>query len=195
MDIEEFWHLIERSAQHRPNEARLQWLQQELTRRPVEDIIDFESWILEARRKANTNLLGGASNILYLTGSSDSFEYFQMWLVGLGRETFEKVTADPDTLSDVPEVQRFLTMKRDRLPRTDDDWPQLEDLAYVAPIAWEEVTGTDTQALYDVLEARGETFAGVFHSTDEEWDPQDKEEAARRVPRSYRFIREFYGRT
>ncbi|WP_219511685.1 DUF4240 domain-containing protein [Nonomuraea ceibae] len=40
MDIDEFWHLIERSAQHRPNEARLQWLQQELMRRPVEDIGD-----------------------------------------------------------------------------------------------------------------------------------------------------------
>ncbi|WP_345573390.1 DUF4240 domain-containing protein [Nonomuraea rosea] len=194
MDIDEFWHLIEHSARHRPNEARLRWLEQQLVRRSAEEIIDFQSWILEARRKVDTHLMWGAAIVLYLVGGSDSFWYFQMWLVGLGRETFERVAADPDTLADVPEVQRFLTMQRDRITRTDDDWPELEFLSYVAPKAWEKVTGTESAALFDALEARGHVLYGMPHPTDEDWDPGDDEQAARRVPRSYRFIREFYGR-
>ncbi|MEU6779511.1 DUF4240 domain-containing protein [Nonomuraea angiospora] len=195
MDIDEFWHLIEHSARHRPNEARLRWLEQRLASRSAEEIIDFESWILEARRKVDTNLMWGTATLLHLIGGNDSFRYFQMWLVGLGRETFEKVAGDPDTLADVPEVQRFLTMQRDRIPRTNDDWPELESLSYVALTAWEKVTGTGSDALFDALEARGHAFHETPHPTDERWDPEDDEEAARRVPRSHRFIRAFYGRT
>ncbi|MGN9839245.1 DUF4240 domain-containing protein [Nonomuraea sp. H19] len=195
MDIDGFWNLIEQSARETEGkEARLRWLQEQLARRSAEEIIDFQSWILEARRKVDTNLMWGAAIVLYLVGTSDSFWYFQMWLAGLGRETFERVASDPDTLADVPEVQRFLTMQRDRIPRTDDDWPEFESLSYVAPKAWEKVTGTERDALFDALEARGHLLYGMPHLTDEDWDPEDDEEAARRVPRSHRFIREFYGR-
>ncbi|MET7326731.1 DUF4240 domain-containing protein [Nonomuraea sp. NPDC005650] len=196
MDMDEFWNLIERSARETDGrEERLRWLEEQLARRSAEEIIDFQAWILEARRKVDTYLMWGAAIVLSLAGGDDSFWYFQMWLVGLGRETFEKVADDPDTLADVPEVQRFLAMQRDRTPRTDDDWPEFECLSYVAPKAWEKMTGTDSDALFDALEARGYVLRALPNPTDEDWDPEDDEEAARRVPQSYRYIRELYGRT
>ncbi|TMR16772.1 DUF4240 domain-containing protein [Nonomuraea turkmeniaca] len=195
MDIDEFWHLIEQSARETDGkEARLRWLEEQLAGRSAEEIIDFQAWILEARRKVDTYLMWGAAIVLSLVGGDDSFWYFQMWLVGLGRETFEKVADDPDTLADVPEAQRFLAMQRDRIPRTEDDWSEFECLSYVAPKAWRKMTGTDSDALFDALEARGYVLRALPNPTDEDWDPEDDEEAVRRVPRSHRYIRELYGR-
>jgi len=47
------------------------------------------------------------------------FWYFLPWLVGLGREYFDRVVADPDALADVPEVRRLAMLTMDRW--TDDD--------------------------------------------------------------------------
>lgn len=145
MDVDEFWHLIEESAGvPGGKEARLRWLEECLMRRPEDDIVDFKSWLCEADSRANTNLLAGASNALYLTGGDDSVCYFRMWLIGLGRETFERVVRYPDTLADVPEVRRYNAMQRLGLPRTDEDLPELEELAYVPAKAWERATGKDS---------------------------------------------------
>ncbi|MFI9554566.1 DUF4240 domain-containing protein [Nonomuraea endophytica] len=89
----------------------------------------------------------GAARVLDLVGGLDSVWYFQMWLVGLGRQTFEGVTSDPDTLAEVSAVQRFLYLQSNRIPRTDEDW-----------------------------------------------DLDDPEESARRLPRCTSYIRQLYGR-
>ena len=39
--------------------------------------------------------------------SDDGFEDFRRWLIGLGREAFERVVQEPDRLAELPEVQRL----------------------------------------------------------------------------------------
>jgi Protein of unknown function (DUF4240) len=84
--------------------------------------------------------------------SDDSFWYFQPWLVGLGRDTFETVAADPDALADVAQI-RYLT-GRARSAWSDDEWPEWELLNYVALNAHQLATGQDDE-FDDALEASG----------------------------------------
>ncbi|MFI6181185.1 DUF4240 domain-containing protein [Nonomuraea sp. NPDC051191] len=195
MDVDEFWHLIEESAREAVGrEARLEWLHERLVRRSAEDIIDFASWMEVARRKVDTYLMWGAARTLHLVGGLDSIWYFYSWIISLGRETFEQVTSDPDTLMDVPEVRRYNTMQRDRVRRSDEDRPEFEELGYVAVRAWEQATGGDWDALADALEARGHVLDSLPNPADEEWDLDDKQESARRLPRINRNMSELYGR-
>jgi hypothetical protein len=43
---------------------------------------------------------------------SDSFHYFQIWLVGLGRDAYDAAIADPDSLATVPDVRRLASLPR-----------------------------------------------------------------------------------
>ncbi|MFI6386082.1 DUF4240 domain-containing protein [Nonomuraea sp. NPDC050540] len=195
MNVDAFWELIEQSARvTSTKDGRLGWLHGKLARQPVEETLDFASWMQEARLKADTYMVWGAARALDLVGGLDSVWYFHMWLVGLGRETFERVTSDPDTLAEVPEVQSFLHLQRHRLPRTDEDLPEFEELDYVAVKVWPQVTGLDGDALADALQARGYVLEALPNPTDEEWDFDDDEEAARRLPRCTSYFRELYGR-
>lgn len=196
MDIDEFWRLIEQSAREADGkESRLRWLDEQLARRSAEEIVDFDAWIFMARRKVDTWLMWGAVRALYLDGSDDGFWYFQMWLVGQGRETFERVAHEPDALVDVPAVQRLVVMARNRQKWTNDDWPGFESLDYVAAKAWEQVTGTDYEELAQALRLRGFELFASPNPMDEAWELDDAEESARRLPRINRYMRELYGRS
>ncbi|TMR24760.1 DUF4240 domain-containing protein [Nonomuraea turkmeniaca] len=194
MGVDEFWLLIEQSARETTGkEARLEWLHERLVQRSAEEIVDFDAWILTARRKVDTWLMWGAVRALYLDGSDDGFWYFQMWLVGQGRETFERVAREPDALVDVPAVQRLVVMARNRQTWTNDDWPTFESLAYVAVKAWDQATGKGHEELADALESRGFELFALPNPTDEAWELDNAEESARRLPRINRYMRELYG--
>jgi hypothetical protein len=46
MDADAFWELIERSRQETSDQdARLEWLLEQLTRRPAAEIVDFQDWV------------------------------------------------------------------------------------------------------------------------------------------------------
>jgi hypothetical protein len=194
MDADEFWRLIEQSGREASGkETRAAWLQDALEQRSAEDIIDFKSCLLSARRRVDTWLMWGAMRALFGFGSDDGFWYFHMWLVGLGREVFEQVARDPDALADVPEVQRLVAMEHRGPSWTNDDWPQFEILDYVADKAWERVTTHGRESFYDYLEARGHELFALPHPSDEDWELDDEEESARRLPRINRYMRELYG--
>ncbi|WP_214327664.1 DUF4240 domain-containing protein [Nonomuraea sediminis] len=194
MDIDEFWNLIEQSGRETDGKkARLAWLRERLERRSAEEIVDFASWLLVARRRVDTWLMWGAMRALFGGGSGDGFWYFQMWLVGLGREVFERVAEDPDALADVPEVHRLLAIMRQHHTWTNDDWPEFECLDYVADEAWERVTGTAEEGLAEVLMARGYELCALPDPGDEEWELDDDEESSRRLPRIAQCMRELYG--
>ncbi|TDE56410.1 DUF4240 domain-containing protein [Nonomuraea mesophila] len=194
MDTDEFWRLIEQSGHAAGGKrARAAWLQEALKTRSAEDILDFESYLLSARRRVDTWLMWGAMRALFGFGSGDDFWYFQMWLVGLGREVFEQVAHDPDALVDVREVQRLVAMEHHGPPWKNDDWPTFEILDYVAGEAWEHVTGDDRDGFYDALRARGHEISALPCPSDEDWELDDEEESARRLPRINRYMRELYG--
>lgn len=106
------------------------------------------------------------------SGSSDGFDYFVSWLIGLGREAFETVADCPDVALEVPQIQHVLELQRsfaeDRATRgrrrtgrqvmwTREEWPEFELLSYVSYEPYRKATGLDVDSLYDTLEARGIT--------------------------------------
>ncbi|MGW2153218.1 DUF4240 domain-containing protein [Nonomuraea sp. NPDC001699] len=149
--------------------------------------------VLTERRKVDTWLMWGAMRTLFGGGSDDGFRYFQMWLVGLGRETFERVAQEPDALVDVPATQRLVLMRRNQERWTDDDWPEFEELDYVACRAWDQVTGQERDELAEALRSRGHELFAFPNPTDEEWELDNRKERARRLPRTHRYLHELYG--
>lgn len=177
MTIDDFWALIERSAEH-AGDDRAEWLTQQLAELPVDDIIDFETHLAAQRRRVDTWLMWDAANkIMADHCSTDSFFYFQPWLVGLGRDVFERVAADPDALADVPAIQALAG--RSFQEWSDDEWPEWESLNYVALEAYELVT-EDEDGLDNALEARG--LERVCDPEPDD-DPRDEAERAALLPR------------
>jgi hypothetical protein len=131
MNQDEFWFLIEASrgtgVKHDEREA---FLRQGLWRAPRSHLLDFVQHLSATREPANTYRLWHAAEII-MGGwcSTDSFHYFQMWIVGLGRDAYDAAIADPDSLALTPEVRRLATLPR---PWQDDDFPEWESLEYVA---------------------------------------------------------------
>lgn len=87
-----------------PGKDRLKSLEARLGAVPVDDVIDFQKWLDICEYRSNMLV---AYHATFPLGSDDGFLYFRRWLVSLGRETFERVIADPDQLIEVPEVLRL----------------------------------------------------------------------------------------
>lgn len=179
MTVDEFWALIEGSRT--AGADRTQWLTEQLASLPPADILDFEVHLTTQRKRVDTWLMWGVG-IYLMQGlcSTDGFFYFQPWLVGLGRDTFERVVADPDALADVPEVRR-LAGRRVR-DWADDEWPEWELLNYAALQAYERLTG-DEDGLDNALEARGLGRVCDPEPDGEDWDSESATERAARIPR------------
>ncbi|MEO3886246.1 DUF4240 domain-containing protein [Nonomuraea sp. B5E05] len=200
MDLDEFWDLIERSGRETgTRRKRLEWLEGELSRRPVEEIVDYEVWWKTTHDRGCTVDLYAAYWFVFGMGSLDGFEYFVSWLVSLGRATFESVVECPDRVIEVPQVLHLLELEkayanRTRRPPKDPEQQREESegfevLAYVAMKAYERVTGQEPDALLEAAYARVESSGfplvpelGSFPHG-ENWDFDDEEELARRLPR------------
>jgi hypothetical protein len=182
MDVDAFWSLIERSRQEAGDpDARLEWLQRQLARQPAAEIVDFQVWLDRARRRADTWDMWGAAYLLCDSlCSGDGFFYFQVWLIGLGRDAFEQAVADPDNLAGLPEVVRLAGRPVD--DRSRGEWPDWEALGGVAWAAYEQVTGEE-EGIHAAMEARGHHSPHDPDPAGEPWDFEDAAEAARRLPR------------
>jgi Protein of unknown function (DUF4240) len=182
MNVEAFWELIERSRQATSDpQARVEWLQRQLAQQPAAKIVDFQVLLDQARERADTwDMWGAAYWICDGLCSGDGFFYFQVWLIGLGRQAFEQTVANPDNLAALPAVLRLAG--RPVGAWVDDEWPHWEALGYVACWTYEQVTG-EPDGLFDALEARGHRLRADPDPTGARWDFEDPIEAARRLPR------------
>ncbi|WP_433790394.1 DUF4240 domain-containing protein [Actinoplanes sp. CA-252034] len=151
MDIDEFWRLIERSAREGGGkDGREAWLTATLRRLDRVDIEDFEIRLQELRDRVDSARVWSAADVIIDGCSTDGFWYFQCWLIGQGREVFERAAADPDTLADLPALRHLAT--RPYGTWSDDEWPEWECLAYVARPAYPD---QEEDALYHAVLARG----------------------------------------
>lgn len=187
MDIDGFWELIERSAVPVGTpEDRLEWLTDRLAELPAAEIVDFTLRLDELRDRADTyHLWGAAYRICAGLCSDDGFHYFQAWLVGLGRDVFERVVRDPDELAEVPQVRRLAG--RALRDWGEDEWPDWEGLDYVADTAYERVTD-GSEELDDVLDRDGHDVQLTPEPSDERWNLRDPAEVAARFPRLARMF-------
>lgn len=154
MDIDQFWTLIERSGEmHADVHERTRWLQTTLALLRGEAIVDFAILLDQSRRRADQWVMWAAANLImggYCSG--DAFFYFQPWLIGLEREDFERVVAEPDELAELPQVRRLAGV-----PMSDwsgSDWPQWESVNYVPFCAYQRLLGPNAEVA-EAVEARG----------------------------------------
>jgi hypothetical protein len=144
MRIEEFWALIHESALgKRIGDARTAWLVAALAVRPAEDLLSFQRHFDEVLARLDTEAMREA--VWILCGGlchKEDMKLVLAWIVGLGRETFERIAADPDALAEVPAVRSLAG--RPVREWADDDWPtwfvadrlayEVKDMLAAAPV-------------------------------------------------------------
>ncbi|CAM5230337.1 hypothetical protein SSPIM334S_04508 [Streptomyces spiroverticillatus] len=184
VDIDSFWELIEECrAKAHGRAERLAWLEEELARKPVSEVVGFQVCLDRLCELGFTwELWAAAERIFGGWCSDDGFCYFRLWVVGLGRSAFERVVQSPDTLAEVPEVQRLVG--RPRGAWGDDDWPEWEELDYVAAEAYERAPrGSDGfSTFHEAVDAQQGADEVVREPLGKRWDVRDEVEAALRLP-------------
>ncbi|MFJ6724949.1 DUF4240 domain-containing protein [Streptomyces sp. NPDC091281] len=182
MDDETFWNVIERCrAQTRDPDERLLWLRGHLAERPEAEILRFQVCLDTALVPTFTWDLWAAADRMLGWCSDDVFFYFRLWLVGLGRDTFERVARSPDALADVPQIHRLAGRSPAAWP--DEEVPEWEELDYVAARAFEDVTGRTEDDFYDAMDALRVEDLESAEPVGERWDAALDAEASRRLPR------------
>ena len=132
MDVEQFWKLIEKTHQKSQGVPHQQadLLVDELAKLSEADILLYQSILDDMKDKAYIEELWDVAYIM-ASGwgcSDDGFIDFRAWLIGQGKEVFEKALSDPESLVDIVEFGQ------------ETQW---EVLLYVAAEAYELSTHKD----------------------------------------------------
>ncbi|MFH8841319.1 DUF4240 domain-containing protein [Streptomyces sp. NPDC017868] len=177
MNDDAFWALIdELSRRTGDRDERLEWLREELLRRPAAESVEFQVWLERATERADTRAVWAAAN--RIEGghcTEDGFHYFTLWLVGQGRKAYESVLADPDALADLPGIRALVGRHEDEWD--DDEWPEWEELDYVAQDAWDELTGQEGDDGEEFLDAVEEAEDAAEAAG--EWEEGERPRASR----------------
>jgi len=132
VEEQEFWELIERSSGKAPaTEGHATRLAKLLSHRSVAEVISFDQHFQECLNRSYRWDLWAVAYIILGGCSDDMFDYFRAWLIGQGREFFERVMADPSRAAE-------------RIPPGEE--ADAEELLYVANDAHLALTGEDLPA-------------------------------------------------
>jgi hypothetical protein len=192
VDVDEFWAVVEASDRHgATRDEREGFLRHRLRFAARPDLLDFVQHLSATREPANTYRLWRAAEII-MNGycGTDSFHYFQMWLVGLGRTVYSAALADPDSLAAVPEVCRLAALPQSSWQ--DDDFPEWESLEYVACKVGDERDDIDGDVRDVVAEERGVRLRSDPNPDDVEWARLDSGAVSRRYPRLWTLFGEHW---
>ncbi|MFD0751900.1 DUF4240 domain-containing protein [Mucilaginibacter calamicampi] len=128
MDEKEFWKIIDYSYNAAKGNLDLQneIIVKKLSAYAPEEIINFEIILCKKLIEANNYKILAANKIIDAYVSDDGFLYFRLWLISLGRETFEQTIKNPDYLAGV--VDNGVV-------------PDFEHLLYVSTQAYKNKTG------------------------------------------------------
>jgi hypothetical protein len=191
MDVDDFWTFIEASQRVGPaRPEREAFLHDRLRRVARVHLLDFVQHLSATREPANTYRLWRAADII-MHGhcGTDSFHYFQMWLVGLGRQAYEAAIVDPDSLAAVPEVRTMASTPR---PWQNDDYPDWESLEYVACTVGEHRLDIDGDIRDVVTRERGVRLRSDPNPNDTEWCLLRSSVVSQRYPRLWALFGEHW---
>ena len=112
MDITEFWKLIDKTREAANGDARKQsdLLTEQLAKLPEYDIILFDQIFDDLKDKAYIGNLWDAAFIMMHYCGDSCFEEFREWLIGRGKDAYERVTG-----KDMPPMPRERAQLRDKL--------------------------------------------------------------------------------
>jgi len=187
--MDEFWELVER-ARADATESGVAWpsgsaigaaLVERLASLTPERIVEFHRCFTHVARRAHQWDQCAAAFVIWGYLSDDGFSDFKAGLVGLGRDTFERVVADADALADLPLVRAAAAGETVRFVLA------AEAIHYAAARAYERRTG-DAEAFWDALDGLADEEDGPSGGT--RWSGRfgSAEDAAQipvRLPRLY----------
>jgi hypothetical protein len=162
MQDAQFWKIIEQAKFQADADADAiaERVHRQLMALPAHEIASFDVILRSKIAAAYTWKLWGAAYLMNGGCSDDGFEYFRGWLVAQGQKVYEAALADPDSLAKVAD--------------SNNDQNECEDILYAARRAYEEVTGN---------QFRPTITEQAPKPSGEEWDFDDSEATARRLPR------------
>jgi hypothetical protein len=109
MDATDFWNLIDdaraRVGAPEDAEAVVERASALLATRPRDEILAAQQVFWDLMAASYRAPLWAAAYTINGGCSDDGFDYFRGWLIAQGREVFERVVADPDTLAELPLVR------------------------------------------------------------------------------------------
>ncbi len=128
---------------------------------PDDEVRHFYRELREVRARANSWDLWAAAYVALGGASEDSFLDFRNWLISHGRETYERVLADPDSVADLTWGEEM------------NDFGAAELWAYAALEVLEE-RGIDEEDVEtgdeeDLDDEFGEPTGEPFPEDDDEW--------------------------
>lgn len=183
MDIDTWWRLIEQAravvgdrADDRdpPDDPLVSVLTGLLAELEAAEIIAFAQLLIQVRDTAYRWPLWNAAQLIEGGCGDDGFMDFRAGLVLLGRKTFTRAVADPDSLAELSVVVR--------MGRDEKGWIGCEDMAYAPRAAYERAQG-ETDSFDAVMEAVVPGMDRPAHPAGEGWDLDDEDETRRRLPR------------
>src|SRR5947209_6471566 len=98
MDEDRFWSILEAACPpgHPPQIKCFDALKARLTELAPEEILEFRQQFDDRVGAAYKTDLWGAAYLINGGCSDDGFHHFRCWLVGMGRQVYEKALAKPD---------------------------------------------------------------------------------------------------
>lgn len=184
MDRETFWGIVEtareragagaddRGAEDDPLPGALTDLLVE--RLTADEMLAFVDVAGAVANDAYAWPVWGAAYLVEGGCSDDGFRDFRDGLVLAGRAVLERTLADPDTLADHPVVAAMAD--------GGSPWFGFESLDSLVGDAWSRASGEDDEAYYAARE-RTSSVRARSEPAGEQWDFDDDEENARRLPR------------
>ncbi|MFO0660425.1 MAG: DUF4240 domain-containing protein [Polyangiaceae bacterium] len=161
MTEDEFWGLIAKHITDDGGEICVDELVEVLSKKSVEEVIDFDKWLTHCRANAYSWRLWGAAYTINGGCSDDGFDYFRGWLIAKGRKVYESALQDPDSL-----VSHTV----------EGGIHECEDLLYVPQSVYEMLMGDNAQLPYPGV---------VVPELGEKWDFDDDDEMRRRYPKLF----------
>ncbi len=138
------------------------------------ELVDFAVRHVELVDSAYRRPLWNAAYLIEGGCGDDGFQDFRDGLILLGRDTFTRAVADPDTLADLPVVIR--------MGRDDDGWIGYESLSYLVKDAYRTMRG-EADSFDAELETALKAMNRPSKPTGDDWDPEDEDETRQRLPR------------
>ena len=154
MEERKFWDIIERAREDSNSNSDLirDNLRFILAGYTPNELFTFQNKFMECLVKVYTNKIWAAAYLINGGASIDGFYYFRAGLISLGKEAFEKVILDPDSLADI-------------WKNANEDL-ECEEAIYVAPRLYEEKTSL-------IMEYETDPEDNGIWPNDDEWEESD----------------------
>ncbi|MFJ4931697.1 DUF4240 domain-containing protein [Streptomyces sp. NPDC088736] len=180
MESDTFWDVIEAAQAGAAATGELfdEVLVKQLADRPQQEVLEYAERFDELHDALYRWDVWAAAYLIGGGCSDDSFTDFRAGVIALGCQWYQRVAADPDSLSAHPDVVEAAN-GRDR-----SEVLFYEDVNYAASGAFERITG-DADAFYEAWRGfrAADTESDNAVDMGEDFDFDDDREMSRRLPR------------